>query len=113
MRGRSVVERLVASGRDVWLIDWGTPERSDDDKPLDYWSLDLLPRAAAEVARQAGTGQVHMLGYCMGGTMALQAMAAGVLDAASLVSMASPVDFSEGGILSLWCSAPGFDPREI
>jgi polyhydroxyalkanoate synthase len=45
--------------------------------------------------------------------MALQALAAGKLDAASLVSLATPVDFSQGGILSMWCSAPGFDAREI
>jgi len=113
MPGRSVVERLLAAGRDVWLLDWGTPQPSDDDRPLDYWSLDLLPRAAREVARLRGAEKVHVLGYCMGGTLALQAMAKGALDAASLVAMATPVDFSEGGVLSLWCRAPGFDPREI
>jgi polyhydroxyalkanoate synthase len=113
MPGRSVVERLLAAGRDVWLIDWGTPQPTDDARPLDYWSLDLLPRAAREVAAQTGAEQVHLLGYCMGGTLALQSMAAGALPAASLVSMATPVDFGEGGMLSLWCRAPGFDPREI
>jgi polyhydroxyalkanoate synthase len=113
MPGRSVVERLLGLGRDVWLIDWGTPQASDDTKPLDYWSLDLLPRAAEEVAKQAGVDQVHVLGYCMGGTMALKAMGKGVLPAASLVSMATPVDFAEGGMLALWSQAPGFDPREI
>jgi polyhydroxyalkanoate synthase len=113
MKGRSVVERLLEAGREVWLLDWGEPGPADDERPLSGWALDLLPRAAREVARLAGTDSVHVLGYCMGGTLALMGMHAGALPAASLVAMATPVDFAEGGILSMWCRAPGFDAAEI
>jgi polyhydroxyalkanoate synthase len=111
--GRSVVERLLAAGREVWLLDWGNPEQVDDERSLEDWALDIIPRALRQVQASSGVERVHVLGYCMGGTLSLLAMAREALPAASLIALATPVDFSEGGILSMWCRAPGFDPQEI
>jgi polyhydroxyalkanoate synthase subunit PhaC len=110
---RSVVRRLLERGHDVWLLDWGTPTAADASRSLADYALEQLPRAAAVVTERAGTDRLHVLGYCMGGTFALMAIAAGRLPAASLVSMATPVAFHDDGLLSLWCRAPGFDPAEL
>jgi polyhydroxyalkanoate synthase len=109
--GRSVVEALQRDGRELWLLDWGTPEPATDALGLEHFALGLIPRALAEV--EAGTGQTpHLLGYCMGGTLSLIALAAGTR-ARSLTCMATPVDLHDDGLLSLWTRAPGFDPRTV
>jgi polyhydroxyalkanoate synthase len=111
LHGRSVVESLQRGGRDVWLLDWGTPERADDARGLEHWALGLIPKSLDFV--RAHTGEVpHLLGYCMGGTLSLIALAAGA-QAKSLIAMATPVDLHDDGLLSLWTRAPGFDPRMI
>jgi polyhydroxyalkanoate synthase len=110
---RSVVGRLLASGRDVWLLDWGKTEPADATRSLGSYALELLPRAAEVVRLRAHAERLHLLGYCMGGTFALLAAAAGKIPVAGLVAMAAPVDLDDGGMLSMWCRAPGFDPAEI
>jgi polyhydroxyalkanoate synthase len=110
---RSVVRRLLASGRDVWLLDWGTPEPDDAERGLEGYALERLPRAAAAVLTETGAPSLHVLGYCMGGTFALIAAAEGKLPLASLVALATPVDLHDGGLLSAWSRAPGFDAGEV
>lgn len=110
---RSVVRRLLNRGHDVWLLDWGTPTAADATRPLADYALEQLPRAAAVVTKRAGSERLHILGYCMGGTLSLMAIAAERLPAASLVAMATPVAMHDEGLLSLWCRAPGFDPVEL
>jgi len=111
LTGRSVVQSLLSAGRDVWLLDWGTPDAAANELGLDHYALGLIPRALDFV--QAHTGApAHLLGYCMGGTLSLIALAAGAR-ARSLIAMATPVDLHDDGLLSLWTRAPGFDPRSI
>jgi polyhydroxyalkanoate synthase subunit PhaC len=110
---RSVVRRLLERGHDVWLLDWGTPTAADSSRSIADYALEQLPRAAAVVTERSGSDRLHLLGYCMGGTLSLMAIAAGRLPAASLVAMATPVALHDEGLLSLWCRAPGFDPAEL
>ena len=110
---RSVVKRLLERGHDVWLLDWGTPTAADAARSLGDYALEQLPRAAAVVTARTGSERLHLLDYCMGGTLSLMAIAADRLPAASLVSMATPVAMHDEGLLSLWCRAPGFEPAEL
>ena len=110
---RSVVRRLLERGHDVWLLDWGTPVHEDRQRTLGDYALAQLPRAASVVTRTTGVEQLHLLGYCMGGTLSLMAIAADRLPAASLVAMATPVALHDDGLLSLWCRTPNFDPVEL
>jgi len=111
--GRSVIARLRESGRDVYLLDWGRPTPADRDSGLAHYALELLPEAARAALGDAAAERLHVIGYCMGGTFALLAAAAGRLPLAGLIAMATPVDLHDSGLLSLWCRAPGFDPEEI
>jgi polyhydroxyalkanoate synthase len=110
---RSVVGKLLERGHDVWLLDWGTPTAADATRSLADYALEQLPRAAAVVTERAGSDRLHLLGYCMGGTLSLMAIAADRVPAASLVAMATPVAMHDEGLLSLWCRAPGFEPAEL
>ena len=110
---RSVVRRLLEAGIDVWLLDWGDPRPADAEHGLAHYALGVLPRAAAAVAAATRSERVDLLGYCMGGTFALCAAAAGRLPPRRLVALATPVDLDEGGTLTTWCRSPELDAAAI
>lgn len=111
--GRSMVEHLVRAGHDVFLLDWGTPGAEDRFVTFDDVAGTWLGRALRRSCEVAGAPRAHLLGYCMGGTLALAHAAADSSRVASLSLLAAPVDFSEGGLLTEWMRAPGFDPQAL
>ncbi|MBX3156259.1 MAG: alpha/beta fold hydrolase [Deltaproteobacteria bacterium] len=110
--GRSLIEWLVARGHDVYCIDWGTP--GDEDRYLTWDDIcgRYLGRAVRLVARRSDS-DVHVLGYCLGGTIAAAYVAAFPDDVASLLALAAPVDFAHAGIMSTWTRTPTFDVGAI
>ena len=106
MPGKSFVEFLVAQGHDVFVLDWGTPGPEDRYLSFD----DVCDRYIGRAIRRAGAGApVHVLGYCLGGTLA--AIHAGIHPERlqSLVALAAPVRFSDGGTLGDWTTGASFD----
>jgi polyhydroxyalkanoate synthase len=104
---KSFVEWLVARGHDVYCIDWGTP--SDEDRFLSF--DDVCDRYLGRALHK--TGKAHVLGYCMGGTLATIHASVHPERFASLVALAAPVRFSEAGVLGLWTQSPAFEPRAV
>jgi len=105
--GRSFIEWLVAQGHEVLCIDWGTP--GDEDRYLTWDDIGgrYLGRAVRIAARE--TGETHLLGYCLGGTLTT-AYAAAVPDGiATLTALAAPIDFEHAGIMATWTRTPTFD----
>jgi polyhydroxyalkanoate synthase len=97
----SIVRFLMARGFDVFLVDFGVPEREDAGTRLDDYVLDYLPNAVRAVRESAGTHDVTLLGYCMGAIFSLLYVAAWEDRAIrNLVSIAAPIDFAKMGILS-------------
>lgn len=113
MPGRSLVEYLVAQGFDVYMIDWGKPGPEDRYITFDDYIGGLLHRVVRRTAELAGGESVTLVGYCMGGTLAVIHAALAPTSVRNLVTFASPVDFSEGGILSQWTSGQRFDPNLV
>ena len=95
--GRSLVEALSAAGWDTYLVDWGTPGPEDATEDVAYVVLQLLHRSIDRICRHAGAERAHVLGYCMGGTLSLLYAALRPERVASLVALAAPVKFGEGG----------------
>ena len=90
--GRSFIEFLVAEGFDVFLLDWGDPGASEAAIGLSAYA-DTLMEAEDEVAR-VRSGPLHLVGYCLGGLVCLlRAAARPNADVASMVVLATPVDF--------------------
>jgi polyhydroxyalkanoate synthase len=110
MPGKSFAEAMVAAGHDVYIIDWGTP--APEDRWLDFDDIcdAYLGRAIRMTARRGATGRTHVLGYCLGGTLAAIHAAVRPERVASLVAIAAPVDFSDDGLLSVWSRTRSFDP---
>ena len=108
--GASLVEALVGAGFDVWLLDWGVPQA--EDRYLDWDAvLRRLGRAARRVQRETAR-QIAMLGYCMGGTLTA-IHAAQHPDLAALVTLAAPIDFSQGGMLRRMVDPSWFDADAV
>ena len=111
--GRSLIEWLVAQGHEVYCIDWGTPGPEDRYLTWDDIGGRYLGRAVRYCARNSPTGDVHVLGYCLGGTLAAAYVAAFPDGVASLLALAAPVDFSQAGIMATWTRTQSFDVRAI
>ena len=89
----SAVAYLTKQGVDVWLVDFGAPEREEGGMSR---TLDDHVRAVSDAVdrvRAATARDVHLCGYSQGGMFCYQAAAfrrsAGL---ASIVTMGSPVD---------------------
>jgi polyhydroxyalkanoate synthase len=107
--GKSFVEAMVARGHDVYIIDWGTPAAEDRFLGFDEICDRYIGRAIRKAARTAGTERVHLLGYCLGGTLAVIHAAAHPERLASLVALAAPIDFDEAGMMRDWVRTKAFD----
>lgn len=107
--GKSFAEWLVSRGHDVYCIDWGTPGPEDRYLTFDTICDDYLGRAVRHAARESPRGKAHVLGYCLGGTLAVIHAAARPEKVASLLALAAPVQFHDEGLLSVWTRSAGFD----
>jgi polyhydroxyalkanoate synthase subunit PhaC len=93
-RGCSLVEHLAASGHRAYVVDYGPIGFGDRDLGLEHWIRDVLPPAIHAVSEDAGE-EVAVVGWCLGGIMALLTLADDPslpVDAVGLV--ASPFDFT-------------------
>lgn len=109
MPGKSFAEFLVGRGHDVFCIDWGTPGDEDRYLELDEICDRYLGRALRIATRGSPEGRAHLLGYCLGGTLAVIHAAARPERVASLCAIAAPVQFGGAGLLEAWTRSPGFD----
>ncbi|WP_208347967.1 PHA/PHB synthase family protein [Pseudaestuariivita rosea] len=102
----SLIKYLCDQGYEVFAISWKNPDQDDADLGMqDY--VDLGVRAALDQIAPAGSDRrIHAAGYCLGGTLLSIMAAAMARDGddrlATVTLMASQVDFSEAGELSLF-----------
>jgi len=111
--GKSMAEDLVAAGHDVYCIDWGTP--GDEDRYITFDDVcdKYLGRAIRHIARTSPRNKAHVLGYCLGGTLATIHAAARPEHIASLLLLAAPVSFTDDGPLAIWTRSPEFNVGSI
>ena len=96
---RSLVRYMLARGYDVYLIDWGEPERDHSHLGIKDYTGEMLPEALAQVRASSGQQDVSLMGWCMGGLFALiYAGLSGDEHIRNIVTVASPVDSRQGGI---------------
>ena len=101
MGERSLLRWLAGRDRRVWLLDWGWP----DERRRTLSVAGHVERILLPLVRQAGE-EVDLVGYCLGGTMALAAAQLGA--ARSVATIAAPWHFnafpveSRAALASLW-----------
>ncbi|HEU4515720.1 MAG TPA: class III poly(R)-hydroxyalkanoic acid synthase subunit PhaC [Steroidobacteraceae bacterium] len=100
---RSLVRGLVARGLDVYLVDWGYPDRSDSGLSLDDYVNRHLGACIDRVRAMHGIPAVNLLGVCQGGTLSLCHASLHPDRVRNLVTMVTPVDFhTKDNLLSHW-----------
>lgn len=109
MPGKSFTEYLVNAGHEVYTIDWGTPGPEDRYLTFDEIIDGYIRRAMHKVSMRAEGRPVHVMGYCLGGTLATILAATRPERFASLAAVAAPVKFEDDGLLSKWTRTPTFD----
>ena len=100
---RSIVKGLLARGEDVYIIDWGYPDRSDRYLTLEDYIERFLGGAVDHLRTAFGIDAVNLLGICQGGAFALCYAALHPSKVRNLVTMVTPVDFhTPDNMLSNW-----------
>lgn len=93
--GCSVAEHLLARGYPTYVVDYGPISFSDRALGMEHWVDDVIPNAIEAVVRDSGRDEIQLVGWCLGGIMALLAAAAKPLPLRSVAMVASPFDFTE------------------
>ncbi|GAC1519975.1 MAG: class III poly(R)-hydroxyalkanoic acid synthase subunit PhaC [Polyangiales bacterium] len=98
----SMVRTLRNAGFDLYIVDFGVPDESDEGVRLDDYVLDYLPTCVDAALAHSGRASITLGGYCMGGIFALLHVATHHDERVrNLVTIGAPIDFSEMGALSL------------
>ena len=92
LRERSFVRHLAREGLRPLVLDWGEPGAAERDFTLGDYIAGPLTEAAAAAVELAG-GKVALVGYCMGGLLALALALRRPADTACVALLATPWDF--------------------
>lgn len=107
-RERSYVSYLLDEGFDVFIIDWTTDDRSEKFG-LEVYADEFLSEIVGKVCEISGSKKVSLLGYSLGGVLALIYSALNSETAKNLILLAAPVDFSQKNAIRDWTSEEAFD----
>ena len=100
---RSLVKGLLAQGEDVYVIDWGYPDRSDRFLELDDYINRFIDGAVDHLRDSSGRDAVNVLGICQGGAFSLCYASLHPEKVKNLIAMVTPVDFhTADNMLSNW-----------
>jgi poly(3-hydroxyalkanoate) synthetase len=95
MEGHSMLRWLAAHGVRPLLLDWGWPGEAERRFTLTDYVAGRLERAMTEAAR-VNEAPVPVVGYCMGGTLAVAAATRRPDLVSALALLATPWDFHAG-----------------
>ncbi|NCC28077.1 MAG: class III poly(R)-hydroxyalkanoic acid synthase subunit PhaC [Gammaproteobacteria bacterium] len=100
---RSTIKGLLATGQDVYLIDWGYPDQADRAITLDDYINGYIDRCVDHIREAHGVEKINILGICQGGAFSLMYTSMHQDKVNSLVTMVTPVDFkTPDNLLSAW-----------
>lgn len=110
--GISLVDVLRKAGHRVYGIDWGDPGPAERGVTLEGF-VRRLARFLDVACADAHVERVHVLGHCLGGTLATALCATDDTRVASLINLTAPIAFHDDGMLSKWTRAPFFEPELV
>jgi polyhydroxyalkanoate synthase len=111
----SMIRYLLGEGFDVFLLDWGVADAVEAQNTLEDYVDDYIPEAIEATRVQSGAEDLTLIGYCFGGVLTLLLMAAhqDELPVRSLVTLATPADYSKMGFMSQMFAAGRLDPEDV
>lgn len=91
--GRSLVEGLLKTGQDVYMIDWGYPDEGDRYLNLDDYINGYIDNVVDVIRARAGVDKINILGICQGGAFSICYTALHTDKIKNLITTVTPVDF--------------------
>lgn len=89
----SLVNALLDQGFSVYLIDWGSPSRSQQHLGLEHYIGQLLHQCVLATIAHARFEQTTLVGICQGGVFSLCYAALHPEHIYRLVTLVTPIDF--------------------
>jgi polyhydroxyalkanoate synthase len=100
---RSLVRNLLAEGIDVYLVDWGYPQKGDRWLTIDDHVNGYINNCVDFIRKQHKLKAINLLSICQGGALSLCFTALHPEKVKNLITMVAPVDFHTcDGMLNLW-----------
>lgn len=100
---KSFIKKLVDSGLDLYLIEWGFPTADDKYLTLDDYINIYIDDCVDHIRKEKGVDKINILGVCQGGTFSLMYTALHPKKIKNLITMVTPLDFSTNdGLLFKW-----------
>ncbi|MCP2274762.1 polyhydroxyalkanoate synthase [Nocardia amikacinitolerans] len=94
--GQSVARFLRDSGRATYVVDYGDITFADRKMGFEDWLDDILPEAIMRTSADVGGKPVDLVGWSIGGTLALLTAAAHAqLPIRSITAVGSPLDYDK------------------
>lgn len=100
---KSIVRGLLERGEDVYVLDWGYPDRSDRYLELDDYIQRYIGGAVDHLHGEYRMDGINVLGICQGGAFSLCFAALNPHKVRNLITMVTPVDFhTSDNMLGNW-----------
>jgi polyhydroxyalkanoate synthase len=101
--GRSVVERFLDQGIDLYMIDWGYPKRKDRFLGFDDHINGYMDNIVDFIRKKNKVEKINLMGICMGGTFCVMYSALHPEKVKNLVTTVTPTNFdTRKGLLHIW-----------
>lgn len=108
--GRSVVERFLDQGIDLYMIDWGYPKRKDRFEGFDDHINGYMNNVVDFIREKNGVDKVNLMGICMGGAFSVIYSALYPDKIKNLVTTVTPTNFdTDKGLLHIWMKSLDVD----
>ena len=110
---RSFVRKLLARGLQVYLVDWGEPQRRHRWLTIDDYVNGYLDSCVDVIRAREGVDSINLIGVCQGGVLSLCHAALHPHKVRNLVLTVTPIDFhgdkaapeAAGGYMNRWARA--------
>jgi polyhydroxyalkanoate synthase len=107
---RSMFRKMLESGIDLYVIDWGYPSKMDKYLSMEDYIMGYMDEIVDFVREHTGNYEINMLGVCQGGTFAAIYTALYPQKIKNFVVMVAPFDFdTRDGLLNIWSKAMDVD----
>jgi poly[(R)-3-hydroxyalkanoate] polymerase subunit PhaC len=101
--GRSLIQKLLSAGIELYVIDWGYPSKKDQYLTIDdhvNWYLDNM---VDFVCKEHNQTSINLMGICMGGTFSVMYAALHPEKVKNLITTVTPTNFdTDQGLLHIW-----------
>lgn len=92
---RSLMKKLLDSGLDIYIMDWGYHNKSDRYLTMEDYIDGYMNDAIDFLRKRHNTDKIHKMGICQGGTFSMIYAALYPEKLKSLTTYVAPYDFSD------------------